>query len=46
MPSIEFAELLKIPLPVLRQYQTIAGRDWTYSGFAVCELMETDGRTY
>jgi putative hemolysin len=25
MPAIEFAELLKIPLPVSRQYQTIAG---------------------
>ena len=28
MRAIEFAELLKIPLPVSRQYQTIAGRDW------------------
>jgi hypothetical protein len=28
MPAIEFAELPKIPLPVSRQYQTIAGRDW------------------
>lgn len=25
MPAVEFAELLKIPLPVSRQYQTIAG---------------------
>jgi hypothetical protein len=46
MPAIEFAELPKIPLPVSRQYQTIAGRDWARLGFAVCELMETDGRTY
>jgi hypothetical protein len=46
MPAIEFAELPKIPLPVSRQYQTIAGRDWARLGFAVCELMETNGRTY
>jgi len=25
MPTIEFAELLKMPLPASRQYQTIAG---------------------
>jgi hypothetical protein len=46
MPAIEFAELRKIPLPVSRQYQIIAGRDWAWLGFAVCELMETDGRAY
>jgi hypothetical protein len=32
MPAIEFAELPKIPLPVSRQHQTIAGRDWQSLG--------------
>ena len=45
MPAIEFAELLKIPLPISRQYQTIVSRDWTDPGFAA-SLWRRTRRTY